>query len=358
MEFGTLIIPNPGSVVEDTKYAEARGFAQAWFPDSHMIYGDVYACMALAAANTTRIRLATGVSVASNRIAPVTAHSIATINEIAPGRVSLGFGTGHTGRRVMGLPPVRFADFREQVRVLHDLLKTGETTYSTEGLSRRIRFLHRDRHFINLDDRIPLYVAANAPKARQLAGEFGDGLITGRITSAERMNAVFKEVAEGARRAGREFPGGRIPCVSLTHMCVLRPGETAGSPRVVDMTGHWVAAALHGVAAGFTRMLTIPPEARPSFEAYSDYVKRMEIPVGERHLHLHQGHVIYLLPEERRFITAEAVRSTTLVGTRDELLDRIRELKRAGVNQLVVNPPIDRFKECIDEISRELVEQL
>ena len=358
MEFGTLIIPHPRSVVEDTRYAEARGFAQAWFPDSHMIYGDVYACMALAAANTTRIRLATGVSVASNRIPPVTAHSIATVNEIAPGRVWLGYGTGHTGRRVMGLPPVRFADFREQVRVLHDLLKTGETSYNTEGLSRKIRFLHRNRRFINLDDRIPLYVAANAPKARQLAGEFGDGLITGRITSAERMEAVFKEVEEGARRAGRVFPAGHIPCVSLTHTCVLRPGETASSPRIVDLTGHWVAAALHGVAAGFTRMLAIPPDARPAFEAYSDYVKRMEIPAGERYLHLHQGHVIYLLPEERRFITPEAIRSTTLVGTRDELLDRIRELERAGVNQLVINPPMDRFRECIDEISRELIEHL
>lgn len=358
MEIGTLIFTKPQRAISDTQRAEARGFAQAWFPDSHMIYGDVYACMALAAANTTRIRLATSVSVASNRIAPVTAHSIATVNEIAPGRVSLGYGTGHTGRRVMGLPPVRFADFREQVRVLHDLLKTGETTYNTEGLTRKIRFLHRDRRFINLDNRIPLYVAANAPKARQLAGEFGDGLITGRITSAERMGAIFKEVEEGARRAGREFPAGRIPCVSLTHTCVLRPGETAGSSRVVDLTGHWVAAALHGVAAGFTRMLAIPEDARPAFKAYSDYAARLEIPAAERYLYLHRGHVIYLLPEERRFITPEAIRSTTLVGTRSELLDQIRELEQAGVNQIVVNPPIDRFKECIDEISSELIERL
>lgn len=36
-------------------------------------------------------------------------HSIATINQLAPGRVILGFGTGHTGRRVMGLPPVKHA---------------------------------------------------------------------------------------------------------------------------------------------------------------------------------------------------------------------------------------------------------
>ena len=214
MEFGTLILPKPQRAIEDTRYAEERGFTQAWFPDSHMIYGDVYACMALAAANTRRIRLGTGISVASNRIAPVTAHSIATINELAPGRVTLGFGTGHTGRRVMGLPPVKFEEFREQARVIHDLLKPGEATYQAEGLSRKIRFLHRDRRFINLDDAIPLYVAANAPKALRLAGEYGDGLITGRITDPERMDAIFKTVRDGASAVGRTLIGGRIPCVT------------------------------------------------------------------------------------------------------------------------------------------------
>ena len=54
------------------------------------------------AANTSRIRLGTGVSVAGVRLAPVTAHSIATINKLAPGRVFLGIGTGHTAMRVMG----------------------------------------------------------------------------------------------------------------------------------------------------------------------------------------------------------------------------------------------------------------
>ena len=116
MEFGTLVMPNPSRVIDDTQYAEARGFSHAWFPDSHMIYGDVYACMALAASQTQRIRLGTGVAVATNRMAPVHAHSIATINALAPGRIDFGFGTGHTARRVMGLPPVRLDEFREQLR--------------------------------------------------------------------------------------------------------------------------------------------------------------------------------------------------------------------------------------------------
>lgn len=357
MEFGTLVMPQPDRAADDARYAEQRGFAQAWFPDSHMIYGDVYAAMALAAAQTTRIKLGTGVAVASNRIPPVTVHSIATINAIAPGRVVLGYGNGHTGRRVMGLAPVKFAEFSEQVRVIHELLKKGETIYNVEGLSRKIRFLHRDRRFINLDDAIPLYVAANAPKALRLAGQFGDGLITARVSTPARMEAIFKEVNEGARAAGRTLPDGRLPCVSLTHICVLRPGETLESPRVVDMTGHWVAAALHGVAAGFAQMLAVPADARVTFEAYAEYVRRMEIPRHELYLHLHRGHVIYLLPEERRFITPAAIHSTTLVGSRADVIERIRALERAGVRQLVVNPPLDRYRECIDEISNELIER-
>ena len=123
MDFGTLIFTKPERAITDVKLAEERGFSHAWIPDSHMIWGDTYACMALAAVNTKKIKLGTGVAIASNRIAPVTVHSIATINQLAPGRVILGFGTGHTGRRVMGLPPVKQAEFREQVRVIRDLLQ-------------------------------------------------------------------------------------------------------------------------------------------------------------------------------------------------------------------------------------------
>lgn len=352
MEFGTLIFTKPQRAIADTRYAEERGFAHAWFPDSHMIWGDTYACMALGAVNTTRIKLGTGISVAKNRIPPVTVHSIATINELAPGRVILGFGTGHTGRRVMGLPPVSFADFREEVRVIHDLLRDGEAIYNTEGLSRKVRYLHRERRFINLDDRIPLYVAANAPRALALAGEFGDGIITTGVASPERMAAVRRHAEEGARGAGRDLS--RTPIVSLSHICVLRPGEAVDSPRVVEMVGPWVITCLHAIAAGYAKPRSLPPDARKVYDGYAEYTQRME-PVAERYLKLHIGHCTYVVPEERRFVTAETIRATTLIGTRDELVDKLRALKRAGLGQIILNPSMDRFNETIDEVSRELI---
>ena len=43
--------------------AEALGYSHAWFADSQMLWSDCYASLALAAKNTTRIRLGTGVEI-------------------------------------------------------------------------------------------------------------------------------------------------------------------------------------------------------------------------------------------------------------------------------------------------------
>ncbi len=357
MEFGTLIFTKPQRAISDTRLIEQRGFSHAWFADSQMIWGDVYACMALAAVNSTSIKLATGISVASNRIPPVTVHSIATINEIAPGRVILGFGTGHTGRRVMGLPPVRFADFREQTRVIRDLLKHGEATYNTEGLSRRIRYLHRDRRFINLDDPIPFYVAANGPRTLGIAGEFGDGIITTGVATPERLQAVFRHAAEGARNAGRELHH-PLPCVSLTHVMVTRPGEAIDSPRVRQMVGPWVITCLHAIAAGYAKPRSLPADARKVYDAYADYLAHLPGPPDEHYLELHNGHCTFVPDRELRFVTPETIRATTLIGPRDHVIEQLRALDTAGLNQIILNPPMDGFAEFVDDFAREVIERI
>src|SRR5512145_1055139 len=147
------------------QYAESLGFDHGWVPDSQMIWSDCYAVLALAAHHTSRIRLGTGVAIAGTRSAPVTAHSIASINRIAPGRVFLGIGTGHTAMRVMGLDPVTPREFRDYLRVVRALLAGEEVEYTHAGETRAIRFLHRERKFIELDVPIPIWVAANGPGA-------------------------------------------------------------------------------------------------------------------------------------------------------------------------------------------------
>ena len=356
MEFGTLIFTKPERAITDPKLAEDLGFSHAWIPDSHMIWGDVWACMALAAVNTKKIKLATGVAIASNRIPPVTVEAIGTINQIAPGRVILGYGTGHTGRRVMGLPPVKLADFREEVRVIHDLLQNGEATYNTEGVSRKIRYLHRDRRFISLDGPIPFYVAGNGPKVLGLAGEFGDGAVTTGVVTPQRVADVLAHINAGAARARRKLKN--FPLVSLTHICVLRPGEDLDSPRVKTMAGPWVMANLHAMAAGYARPESLPREVQSDYRRYQAYVSGMKTPIEERYLELHLGHCTYVEPAEWRFVTPAMIKACTIVGTRDEVIAQLKALEAAGLTQVFINPPMEGFADCLEEISREVIARM
>src|SRR5260221_14467776 len=115
MQFGIFV----ATKIDDwqlIKYAEDLGYDRAWVPDSQMIWSDCYATLALAAVNTKKIQIGTGVAIPGTRIAPVTAHSIGSINQLAPGRTFLGIGTGHTAMRVMGQDPMPVKEFREHLR--------------------------------------------------------------------------------------------------------------------------------------------------------------------------------------------------------------------------------------------------
>src|SRR6185295_7514055 len=186
MQFGVGISTHVGNW-EIARHLEELGYDRAWFGDSQMIWSDCYATMALAAQNTTRIKIGTGVAITGTRIAPVTAHSIATINQIAPGRVFLGIGTGHTAMRVMGMDAVKPKVFAEYLRVVRALLHGEEVEYTLNGVTKPIRFLHQDMGFFNVAQPVPIYVAANGPLALTAAGAYGDG----RISAGNEPNAVF-----------------------------------------------------------------------------------------------------------------------------------------------------------------------
>src|SRR5262245_28946396 len=106
MRFG-IVSPATPDVPGYAAAAESLGFESGWLFDSHMVYADVYFIMALCAVRTRRMTFGPGIAVAPSRIAPVTAAAIATLNRLYPGRVELGIGTGNTGRRTMGMPPMK-----------------------------------------------------------------------------------------------------------------------------------------------------------------------------------------------------------------------------------------------------------
>ena len=180
MDYG-IGIPSWINAYEEVQRAEAAGFTHAWFYDSQLIYSDVYAAMALAAHHTSTIKLGTLVAIPSNRIAPVTASAVASLNKLAPGRIILGIGTGYTGRNTMGLPAYPIKRYREYAQQVRGLLDGEDVRYTDDvtGEERWIRLIHGHRsEFLNLDNYIPIYVAANGPRAMEVVGQVGDGWVT------------------------------------------------------------------------------------------------------------------------------------------------------------------------------------
>ncbi len=82
----------------------------------------------------------------------------------------------------------------------------------------------------------------------------------------------------------------------------------------------------------------------------------MKTPPEKRYLQLHNGHCTFLVPEERRFVTEKTIRASILVGTPEELIDRIRESEKGGLKEIGLLPPMAEartvFKEFAEQVMR------
>ena len=359
MKFGAMV----ATKVDDWQIfpeVESLGYDHGWVPDSQMIWSDCYATLALAAVNTSRIKLGTGVAIAPTRLAPVTAHSIASIARLAPGRVFLGIGTGHTAMRVMGMKPMVPRDFREYLRIVRGLLHGEEVEYTHGAEKRAIRFLHRDRKFIELEQPIPIWVAANGPGALRAAGAYGDGRISALNEPPDMTRRSLAAMEAGAREVGRKLPGD-FHTAALTTAVVLRPGETLKSERVIDACGSQVAAAWHYAWENWQMNPSaeppVPPSLQNMFQEYLDYVSKMETPAEKRYLQIHEGHCSFLVPAERRFVTPDAIRTWILAGTPEEVIGQLKAAEAAGLREITLLPPMDHARELFRDFAKQVIER-
>ncbi|MGO9059679.1 MAG: LLM class flavin-dependent oxidoreductase, partial [Candidatus Binataceae bacterium] len=331
MKFG-LNFPARIDAWKDLVVAEDLGFTSAWFYDSQMLYSDIYATMALVAEHTKRIRIATGIVVPSNRIAPVTAHSIATINQMAPGRVILGIGTGFTGSNMMGLPPVPLAALREHANMCRALLNGEEVLFREGKRERWIRLMDPDGGYINIKDPIPIIIAAQGPKALEVAGEVGDGWVApfSDLASFQQNLATVRSSAQRAHKPLDDFSATMF-CAA----CVLQPGESLTSARVLQWVGPIAAVALHALWETSAVASQLPPTLAPLAERYrTEYVDKLNLPADRRYMRVHGGHMMYVNPGEEPFLTPEVIQSFTLTAPREQIIERIRALEAAGLKEV------------------------
>jgi 5,10-methylenetetrahydromethanopterin reductase len=185
-------------LVRQVQLAESLGFDTAWIADTHLVCRELWVTLAACAAGTSRIRLGPGIAVPHTRHISVTASAIATLHELAEGRVVIGIGTGGSAAETMGLSVgkvARIATLESMAQALRRLLGR-ESIRLDNGTDARLAWLERA-------PAIPLYLAGSGPRMLDAAGRLGDGAIMYSGVAPWLVEAALGCVKAGARSAGR-----------------------------------------------------------------------------------------------------------------------------------------------------------
>jgi 5,10-methylenetetrahydromethanopterin reductase len=188
-------------VVRQVQLAERLGYDTAWITDSHLVCRELWVTLAACATATSRIRLGPGVTVPHSRHVSVTASAIATLHDLAPGRVVIGVGTGGSSAQTMGLSLAQVGKAETLARTATALraLLAGRATRFETGIEGRLAWLDAPRA-------IPIYLAGSGPRMLETAGRLGDGAIVYATVAPDVLRVAIERVAAGARAAGRD-PG-------------------------------------------------------------------------------------------------------------------------------------------------------
>lgn len=334
MDLG-IAIASAGDSWKVVQRAEELGFTHAWFYDTQQLCADVFVSMAAAAMKTSRIRLGTGVLIPTNRLASVTANAFASLNQIAPGRIDFGVGTGFTGRRTMGAKAMKLKDMEDYLDVVYGMLAGDTVPMQFEGADRKVSFLDPQLGLINLDDPVRLHISAFGKRSRELTARKQAGWMNIVFSQRTGLNDLDR-MRDAWTTAGNAADD--LYATMLTIGCLLEDGEDYDSARAMANAGPAAAVFLHSIVeaeAEYGQSIALPDWQRELVDGYKELYRSYR-PEDARYLSLHRGHVMYVRDDERRFITPELIRAKSWSGTRDEMIERFAAMKAAGYSQIVV----------------------
>jgi alkanesulfonate monooxygenase SsuD/methylene tetrahydromethanopterin reductase-like flavin-dependent oxidoreductase (luciferase family) len=209
-------------LIEAARHAEKAGFDSVWAGDSLLARprGEPLTLLAGVAGATTRVSLGTAVLLPLLRHPLSLAHSLATLDRIAKGRVIVGIGPGaelpgtHAELRALGVPSDR---------------RVGAMVSAVERARRLWRNEEPGLELLPRPFRPggpPIWVGGTGPRMLRLTGETFDGWLPLSPTPADYASGL-RVVHEAAERAGRD-PESIATGVYLTVAVADNTREAAG----------------------------------------------------------------------------------------------------------------------------------
>jgi len=330
MDFGVTLQTNPpaGRVVELTRKAEELGFSHAWTFDSHILWQEPYVIHSQMLAATERITVGTFVTNPVSRDPSVTASTFATLNDMFGNRAICGIGRGDSVVRVLGRKPTTLRQLEEAMHVIKELAEGRAVDFS--GVEVKIPWIR--------DGKLDVWMAGYGPKALSLTGRKADGFIL-QLADPVILEWTVRHVHDAAREAGRDPKEVKI--------CVAAPayvGEDLAHQREQcrwfgGMVGNHVAdlVARYGEDSEVPHALTDYIRARQGYD-YSHHGKADN--------------------RSTDFVPDDIVERFCVLGTVEDHVKKLGELKDLGVDQFNVYLMHDAMNETLDAYGKEIIPSL
>jgi probable F420-dependent oxidoreductase len=324
-------LPDPPSsrFFELVELAEQHGFEYAWTYDSHILWQESYATLPLAAARTSKIKLGHFVTNPGIRDPTVTASWYATMQDLSNGRMVMGIGRGDSSRRVVGLKPVRVAEFEARCRMIRDLMNGRKVEWNEKELE--LSWARKEL------PQIPMWVAGYGPKALGVAGRVGDGVI---IQLADPV--IIQWIMDTARKAAEE--AGRDP--SELKCIVGAPSHISDDLADARDQVRWFPAMVSNHVMDLIEKYGWESEIP---EALTDYVKARKFYDYKDHSRVGAAH--------GEFVTDQICDRFCVLGTADQATDKLRELEAVGVDQFNIYLMTHSQEETLAAYGDEIIPQ-
>jgi len=318
-----------GQAARLARRAERDGYDGISFGDTECIGPDPYVGLAAAAAATSTVRLAVGVTNPVTRHPAVTASAIAAVHAESGGRAVLGIGRGDSAVSKLGLRAATVAELeRYLVRVQRYL--AGEDV-EIDGHVSSLQWV-RDAAL----PKVPVDVAATGPAVIAVGARHAERVTFNMGADPDRISAAVAR-AEGVRReTGRER-------VSLGAYLNVAPHPDTGTARRL-VKGVVATYARFSGMPGHTRSLLSPADA-PVIAAVAEHydMSRHGRSDGVQTQFLDDGFI-------DRFAVA---------GPPGYCIERLAALVALGLDRLaIVGPAHDGPPDLVAESRALLVEQV
>jgi probable F420-dependent oxidoreductase len=287
--------------------------------------------LAVAARETSKIKLGHFVTNPATREPTVLASSYATLHDLSDGRMVMGVGRGDSAVRYIGRQPMKVAEFEKACAMIRDFMNGREVQWNDKEL--QLKWVREEL------PEIQMHVAGYGPKALAVAGRVGDGVII-QLADPEIITWIMDTARRSAEEAGRD--PSQLKCI------VGAPSHVTDDLADAREQVRWFPAMVSNHVLDLIERYGSDGSSVP--KALTDYVQARKFYDYNEHSRVGAKH--------GEFVTDEICDRFCVLGSTDQIKSKLKELEAVGVDQFNIYLMTHGQEETLQAFGDEVIPEL